>query len=42
MKNKCNCKTNTDNIDSKMFKTKNNTLIMQSNVLFLKIKSQDL
>ena len=24
------CKTNTDNIDSKIFKTKNNRLIMQS------------
>ena len=24
------CKTNTDNIDPKMFKTKNNRLIMQS------------
>ena len=31
MKTYClKCKTNTDNIDPKMFKTKNNRLIMQS------------
>ena len=31
MKTYClKCKTNTDNIDPKMFKTKNNKLIMQS------------
>ena len=26
----CKCKTHTDNIDPKMFRTKNNRLIMQS------------
>ena len=31
MKTYCSkCKTNTDNIDSKMFTTKNNRLLMQS------------
>ena len=31
MKTYClKCKTNTDNIDPKMFKTKNNRLLMQS------------
>ena len=31
MKTYCvKCKTNTDNIDSKIFKTKNNRLLMQS------------
>ena len=31
MKTYClKCKTNTDNIDLKMFRTKNNTLLMQS------------
>ena len=31
MKTYCvQCKTNTDNIDSKIFKTKNNRLLMQS------------
>ena len=35
-------KTNTSNIDPKMFKTKNNRLLMQSNVVFLGLKSQDL
>ena len=31
MKTHClKCKTNTDNIDLKMFRTKNNTLLMQS------------
>ena len=31
MKTYClKCKTNTDNIDSKMFRTKNNRLLMQS------------
>ena len=44
MKTYClKCKTNTDNIDPKMFRTKNNRLIMQSKgVVFVKIKIQDL
>ena len=43
MKNYClKCKKDTDNIDSKIFKAKNNELIMQSNVVLVKIKSHDL
>ena len=44
MKTYClKCKTNTDNIDPKMFRTKNNRLIMQpKGVVFVKIKIQDL
>ena len=43
MKTYClKCKTNTDNIDPKIFKTKNNRLIINQNVVFVKIKSQDL
>ena len=37
-----NCKTNTSNIDPKMFKTKNNRLIMQSKCSACGTKSQDL
>ena len=32
------CKTNTENIDSKMFRTKNNRLIMQSKCSVFKNK----
>ena len=44
MKTYClKCKTNTDNIDAKMVRTKNNRLIMQSKCsVFLGLKSQDL
>ena len=43
MKTYClKCKKDTDNIDSKIFKAKYNELIMQSNVVFVKIKSHDL
>ena len=36
------CKTDTANIDPKMVKTKNNRLLMQSYVVFVGLKSQDL
>ena len=36
------CKEDTENIDPKMFKTKNNTSISNQNVLFAELKSQDL
>ena len=36
------CKKDTDNIDPKMFRTKNNRLLMQSKCMFVKIKNQDL
>ena len=36
------CKKNTKNLNSKIFKTKNNRLIMQSKVVILELKSQDL
>ena len=43
MKTYClKCKTNTDNIDPKMFQTKSNRLIINQNIVFVKIKSQDL
>ena len=35
------CKKDTENIDPKMFRTKNNRLIMQSNALPTELKSQD-
>ena len=35
------CKTNTDNIDPKMFKNKYDRLLIQ-NVVFVGLKSQDL
>ena len=39
MKTYClKCKTNTDNIDPKMFKTKNNRLLMQSKCKICKNK----
>ena len=43
MKTYClKCETNTDNIDSKMFRTKNNRLLMQSVCsVCVKIKSHD-
>ena len=42
MKTYCvKCKKDTDNIDSKIFKTKNNRLRSQ-NVVFVKIKSHDM
>ena len=42
MKTYClKCKKDTENIDPKIFKTKNNRLVMQSNVVFVKIKSRD-
>ena len=34
----CKCKKDTENIDSKMFRTKNNRLIMQSKCLVCGIK----
>ena len=37
------CRKQTENIDRKMFKTKNNRLIMQSkNVVIVELKNQDL
>ena len=43
MKTYClKCKTNTDNIDPKMFRTKNNRLLMQSICSVCKKKSHDL
>ena len=43
MKTYCmKCKRDTENIDPKMFRTKNNRLIMHQNVLFVELKSQDL
>ena len=40
MKTSClKCKTNTDNIDPKMFKTKNNRLLMQSKCSVCKNKN---
>ena len=40
MKTYClKCKTNTDNIDPKMFKTKNDRLIMQSKCIVRKNKN---
>ena len=36
------CKKDTANIDPKMVKTKNNRLLMQQNVVFVGLKSQDL
>ena len=42
MKTYClKCKKDTENIDPKIFKRKNNRLVMQSNVVFVKIKSRD-
>ena len=43
MKTYCvKCRKNTENLDSKIFKTKNNRLITQSSILFGELKSQDL
>ena len=43
MKTTCvKCRNHTDNIDPKMFRTKTNRLLMQQNVVFVKIKSNDL
>ena len=43
MKTYCvKCKTNTDNIDSKIFRIKSNRLLMQSKCSNCKKKSQDL
>ena len=36
------CRKDTDNINSKMIKTKNDRLMLSSSVLCVKIKSQDL
>ena len=36
------CEKDTANIDPKMVKTKNNRLLMQQNVVFVGLKSQDL
>ena len=36
------CSKDTENINPKMVRTKNNRLIMQSNVLFAELKGQDL
>ena len=36
------CKKDTENIDPKMFRTKNNRLIMKSECPFVELKSQDL
>ena len=36
------CKKDTENIDPKMFRTKNGTLLISQNVLFVELKSQDL
>ena len=43
MKTYCvKCKKDTENIDPKMFRTKNGTLLISQNVLFVELKSQDL
>ena len=43
MKTYClKCKANTDTIDPKMFRTKNNRLLMQSKCNVCKNESQDL
>ena len=43
MKTNCiKCRKNTENIDPKMVRTKNNRLIGNQNVLFAKLRSQDL
>ena len=36
------CKKDTENIDPKMFRTKNNRLIMKSKCPFVELKSQNL
>ena len=36
------CKKDTENIDPKMFRTKNNRLIIKSKCPFVELKSQDL
>ena len=36
------CLKDTENIDPKMVRTKNNRLIMNQNVLFAELRSQDL
>ena len=36
------CKKDTENIDPKMFRTRNNRLVMQSKCPFAELKSQDL
>ena len=43
MKTHCvKCSKNTENLNSKIFKTKNYRLIMQSHIMFAELKSQDL
>ena len=43
MKTNCiKCRKNTENIDPKMVRTKNNRLICNQNVLFAELRSQDL
>ena len=43
MKTYCvKCRKDTDNIDPKIFKAKNNRLLMHKNVVIVKIKNQDL
>ena len=43
MKTYClNCKTNTDNIDPKMFRTKIIDYLSSQNVVFVRLKSEDL
>ena len=43
MKTNCmKCRNDTENIDPKMFRTKNNRLIMQPECSVLELKSQDL
>ena len=42
MKTYClKCRKDTENIDPKIVRTKNNRLVMQSNVLFVELKNQD-
>ena len=43
MKTYCvKCRKDTENIDPKIVRTKNNRLVMQQNVLFVELKNQDL
>ena len=42
MKTYCvKCKKDTENIDPKIVRTKNNRLLMQSKFLFVELKNQD-
>ena len=36
------CKNDTENIDPKIFRAKNSSFIMNQNVMFAELKSQDL